>query len=70
MIWEYGSRNTTKHFDILKAGLRNHDGYLMMLSASHDMSWSYFLTKSVASDNPEDTKVLVAQLLKQADVAH
>lgn len=70
MICGYGSRNTTKHFDILKAGPRNHDGYLMMLSASHDMSWSYFLTKSIASDNPEDMKVLIAQLVKQANVAH
>ena len=52
MIWGYGSRNTTKHFNILKADLRNHEGYLMMLSAAHDTFWSYFLTEGVASDKP------------------
>lgn len=52
MIGGYGSRSTTKHFDMLKAGRRNHEGYLIMLSAAHDTSWSCFLTEGVASDNP------------------
>lgn len=52
MIWGYGSRNTIKHFDILKADLRNHEGYLLMFSAALDSSWSYFLTEGTGSAYP------------------
>lgn len=66
MIWGYGSKNTTKHFDVLKADLGNHECYMTMFSEIHDTSWSYFLTKGVASDNPERGKCSL--LLKGADV--
>lgn len=68
VTWGYGSKNTTKHFDILKADLGNSKCYLTMFSEIHDTSWSYFLTKGVASDNPERGKCSL--LLKGADVTY
>lgn len=68
MIRGYGSKNTTKFFDILKADLGNCKCYLMISSEMHYTSWSYFLTKGIASDNPERGKSLL--LLKGADVIY
>lgn len=48
--WEYDGRDP-KGSHTFKVDASSWEHYLTMLSTAHDTSWSYFLTKDIATDN-------------------